>query len=63
MKVNESYRVKRRNFGGYFTMDMKSVESKWQAKWEKSKINVFNKKNVDKKWYVLEMFSYPSGAN
>ncbi|MBO5480940.1 MAG: leucine--tRNA ligase [Clostridia bacterium] len=44
-------------------MDMKSVESKWQAKWEKSRINVFNKKNADKKWYVLEMFSYPSGAN
>ena len=43
-------------------MDMKSVESKWQAKWEKSKLNVFNKKNADKKWYVLEMFSYPSGA-
>ena len=43
-------------------MDMKSVESKWQAKWEKSKQNVFNKKNVDKKLYVLEMFSYPSGA-
>lgn len=44
-------------------MDMKSVEKKWQTKWEKSKLNVFNKKNVDKKWYVLEMFSYPSGAN
>lgn len=43
-------------------MDMKSVERKWQAKWEKSKQNSFNKKNVDKKWYVLEMFSYPSGA-
>ena len=43
-------------------MDMKSVEIKWQAKWEKSKQNSFNKKNVDKKWYVLEMFSYPSGA-
>ena len=43
-------------------MDMKSVESKWQAKWEKSKLNVFNKKNADKKLYVLEMFSYPSGA-
>ncbi len=43
-------------------MDMKSVESKWQAKWEKSKLNVFNKKNTDKKLYVLEMFSYPSGA-
>lgn len=43
-------------------MDMKSVESKWQQRWEKSKENVFNKKNADKKYYVLEMFSYPSGA-
>ena len=43
-------------------MDMKSVEAKWQAKWEKSKLNNFNKKNADKKLYVLEMFSYPSGA-
>ena len=51
-------------FGGfYFMMDMKSVERKWQAKWEKTKLNVFNKKNADKKLYVLEMFSYPSGAN
>ena len=41
---------------------MKSVESKWQAKWEKNKANVFNKKNMDKKLYVLEMFSYPSGS-
>ena len=44
-------------------MDMKSVERKWQAKWEKTKLNVFNKKNMDNKLYVLEMFSYPSGAN
>ena len=43
-------------------MDMKYVESKWQAKWEKNKQNHFNKKNMDKKLYVLEMFSYPSGA-
>ena len=43
-------------------MDMKSVESKWRAKWEKSKQNNFNKKNADKKLYVLEMFSYPSAA-
>ncbi len=43
-------------------MDMKSVESKWQAKWEKTKLNVFNKKNANNKLYVLEMFSYPSGA-
>ncbi len=43
-------------------MDMKSIEKKWQEKWEKSKINTFNRKNTDKKFYCLEMFSYPSGA-
>lgn len=43
-------------------MDMKSVESKWQAKWEKAKLNNFNKKDMGNKQYILEMFSYPSGA-
>ena len=45
-----------------FFMDMKTVESKWQQRWEKTKENCFNKKNADNKYYVLEMFSYPSGA-
>ena len=43
-------------------MDMKKVEKKWQAIWEKEKLNNFNFKNIDKKYYCLEMFSYPSGA-
>ncbi len=43
-------------------MDMKQIEAKWQAKWEKDKINNFDKKNTDKKYYCLEMFSYPSAA-
>ena len=43
-------------------MDMKTVENKWQQRWEKSKLNNFNKKNSDNKYYVLEMFSYPSAA-
>ncbi len=43
-------------------MDMKKVEQKWQAIWEKDKINYFNPKNVDKKYYCLEMFSYPSAS-
>jgi len=43
-------------------MDMKIIEKKWQEKWEKSKINYFNRKNIDNKFYCLEMFSYPSGA-
>jgi len=44
-------------------MDMKSVEQKWQARWAKAKVNSFDRKNqTKKKFYVLEMFSYPSGA-
>ena len=34
-------------------MDMKSVERKWQTKWEKSKQNVFNKKSVRTKGLKL----------
>ena len=43
-------------------MDMIKVEKKWQAIWEKEKIASFNPKNIDKKYYCLEMFSYPSAA-
>lgn len=43
-------------------MDFKQVEKKWQNIWEKDKINNFNPKNSDKKYYCLEMFSYPSAA-
>ena len=40
----------------------KKIDEKWQKEWENSKIASFNKKNIDKKYYCLEMFSYPSGA-
>lgn len=40
----------------------KSTDEKWQKKWEKEKIASFNKEKVGKKYYCLEMFSYPSGA-
>ena len=43
-------------------MNMKEIEKKWQERWEATKLNTFNKKNIDKKFYCLEMFSYPSGA-
>ncbi len=43
-------------------MDIKKVEQKWQAIWEKEKLANFNSKNMDKKYYCLEMFSYPSAA-
>ena len=43
-------------------MDFKKIEKKWQDNWEKDKLSNFNYKNTDKKYYCLEMFSYPSAA-
>ena len=43
-------------------MDFKKIEKKWQTIWEKDRLNYFNPKNADKKYYCLEMFSYPSAA-
>lgn len=39
-----------------------AVDKKWQQKWEESNLYKFDEKNMDKKLYVLEMFSYPSGS-
>ncbi|SKA84310.1 leucyl-tRNA synthetase [Clostridium sp. USBA 49] len=39
------------------------IDKKWQKKWEETNLYKFDKNNLDKKLYVLEMFSYPSGAN
>jgi len=44
-------------------MNHKQIEKKWQNKWLKLKNDKFDKKNLSQKYYVLEMFSYPSGAN
>lgn len=38
------------------------IEKKWQQKWAKDKTYSFDKTNLSKKYYLLEMFSYPSGA-
>lgn len=43
-------------------MDYKQIEQKWQKKWEETGLYKFDKSRVDKKYYCLEMFSYPSGA-
>ena len=43
-------------------MDFLQVEKKWNKKWEETKLYSFDTSRVDKKKYVLEMFSYPSGA-
>ncbi len=43
-------------------IDFKSIEKKWQNKWEKEKIFVVEDKSKKPKYYVLEMFPYPSGS-
>jgi len=39
------------------------IDEKWQKKWEETGLYRFDRDNLDKKLYCLEMFSYPSGAN
>ena len=39
------------------------IDRKWQKHWNETGANRFDPTRKDKKLYVLEMFSYPSGAN
>lgn len=41
--------------------DFKSIEEKWQQKWEKGKIYRVEETPDKPKYYCLEMFPYPSG--
>lgn len=43
-------------------MDKIAVEQKWNKLWAEQNVYKFDKTNPDNKYYVLEMFSYPSGA-
>ena len=44
-------------------MDNIAIEKKWHEYWKKNQTYKFDKENLNKKYYLLEMFSYPSGAN
>ncbi|MCH5159892.1 MAG: leucine--tRNA ligase [Clostridiales bacterium] len=43
-------------------MDKIATEQKWNKLWNEQKVYKFDPKDVDNKYYVLEMFSYPSGS-
>lgn len=43
-------------------MNLPEVEKKWQKKWEETGLYRFEENSDKPKHYVLEMFSYPSGA-
>jgi len=42
--------------------DHKKIELKWQKKWEKEKLYKTSEDKDKPKYYVLDMFPYPSGA-
>jgi len=42
--------------------DFKKIEKKWQSFWAKNKIFKAHNKSSKPKFYVLDMFPYPSGA-
>ena len=42
-------------------MEKTAIEKKWKEYWEQHGVYKFDKNNVENKYYVLEMFSYPSG--
>ncbi|MCL2752260.1 MAG: class I tRNA ligase family protein, partial [Firmicutes bacterium] len=44
-------------------MDYTKTEKKWQERWKNTGLHTFDEKNPGEKFYMLEMFSYPSGAN
>ena len=44
-------------------LNLPEIEKKWQKKWADTDLYRFDPKSTKPKKYVLEMFSYPSGAN
>lgn len=43
-------------------MNLPEIEKKWQKRWGETKLYSYDKNSDKPKHYVLEMFSYPSGA-
>ena len=49
-------------FAGCIHYDFRSIEQFWQGKWQKEKtFHALDRKDL-KKYYILDMFPYPSGA-
>jgi leucyl-tRNA synthetase len=43
-------------------IDFSNIEKKWQKKWESERVFEVSEKSKKPKYYVLEMFPYPSGS-
>lgn len=46
----------------YSKEEIKKIEQKWQEKWEKDQVYKVSDSSEKPKFYVLDMFPYPSGA-
>lgn len=46
---------------GFIMIDLRKIQDKWQKKWEDKKLFKVEKDSKSPKYYVLEMFPYPSG--
>ncbi len=44
-------------------MEFNRIEEKWQRRWEESELYKYVPDAKKEKFYMMEMFSYPSGAN
>jgi leucyl-tRNA synthetase len=59
-------RLFKRHFTGALAMqerdyNFKEIEEKWQKRWQKENVFLSKKDDKKKKYYLLEMFPYPSG--
>ncbi len=41
----------------------RDIDKKWQQRWEETSLYKFDESKISQKYYLLEMFSYPSGKN
>ena len=46
----------------YMNYDFKSIEKKWLQYWKNENTYLVKEKYDEKKFYVLDMFPYPSGS-
>src|SRR5574341_2391296 len=42
--------------------DFRKIEKEWQEKWVESKVYKVSNESTKPKYYILDMFPYPSGA-
>jgi len=59
LEISGATKSGKQDFVGY---DFVKIEKKWQKKWEEKSIFEADEKSKKKKFYVLDMFPYPSGT-